>query len=93
MCVVQCIYPMEFESLQMDLRRLQSETDDLKRADHVYFAIPYDQVEKFASKLHNLCDALKYITVRSYARLLTKLKQEPRNRTINGKNYGNCCRC
>ena len=56
---------MEFEHLRLDMRRLQSEVDDLgKRIECVYSTTPYDQVKQFASKLHQLCDTLKYVAER-----------------------------
>jgi len=59
------IFSMEFESLRLDMRRLQSEADDLgKRIECVYSTTPYDVVKEFASKLHKLCDTLKYMTER-----------------------------
>jgi len=50
---------MEFERLQADLCRLQSETNDLMK--RIQRASPYDVVNEFATKLHTLCDMLKYM--------------------------------
>jgi len=59
------IYTMEFERLLLDMRRLQNEVDDLvKRIKCVYCTTPYDYVKEFSSKLHTLCDTLKYIAER-----------------------------
>jgi len=56
------ILAIEFEHLRLDMRRLQSEVDDLgKIIECVYSTAPYDQVKQFASKLHILCDTLKYM--------------------------------
>ena len=56
---------MEFESLRMDLRRLQSETDDLvKRIERVSSTTPYVHVKDFASKLHTSCDTFKFMEER-----------------------------
>jgi len=59
------IFTMQFEHLRLNTRRLQSEVDDLgKIIECVYSTIPYDQVKQFASKLHTLCDTLKYMAER-----------------------------
>jgi len=59
------IFTMEFEGLRLDMRRLQSEVDDLgKRIECVYSTTPYDHVKEFASKLYTLCDTLKYMAER-----------------------------
>ena len=56
---------MEFEGLQLNMRCLQNEADDLiKRIECVYSITPYDYVKEFASKLHKLCDTVKYMTER-----------------------------
>ena len=56
---------MEFEGLRLNMRRLQNEADDfIKRIKCVYSTTPYDHVKEFASKLHTLCDTLKYMTER-----------------------------
>ena len=49
----------------MDLRRLQSETDDLvKRIERVSSTTPYVHVKDFASKLHTSCDTFKFMEER-----------------------------
>jgi len=56
---------MEFEGLRLDMRRLQSEVDDLgKIIECVYSTTPYDHVKEFASKWYTLCDTLKYMAER-----------------------------
>ena len=56
---------MEFEGLRLNMMRLQHEADDLiKRIYCVYSTTPYDHVKEFASKLHKLCDILKYMAER-----------------------------
>jgi len=47
------------------MRRLQNEADDLiKWIEWVYSTTLYDHVKEFASKLHTLCDTLKYMAER-----------------------------
>jgi len=47
------------------MRRLQHEADDLiKRIECVYSTTFYDYVKKICSKLHTLCDTLKYMAKR-----------------------------
>ena len=59
------IFTMEFEGLRLNMRCLQNEADDLiKRIECVYSTTPYDHVKEFASKLHKLCDTVKYMAER-----------------------------
>ena len=59
------IFTMEFEGLRLNMRRLQSEVNDLgKRIECVCSTTPYDHVKEFASKLYALCDTLKYMAER-----------------------------
>ena len=51
------IYNMEFDPLQADLCRLQSETNDLVK--RIQRDTSYDVVNEFATKLHTLCEMLK----------------------------------
>jgi len=59
------ILTMEFEYLRFNLRNLQNEVDDLvTEIVCVCPTTPYDHVKQFASKLHKLCDILKYMAER-----------------------------
>ena len=56
------IFTMEFEYLRLNMRSLQNEVDDLvTKIECVCSTTPYDHVKQFASKLHKLCDILKYM--------------------------------
>jgi len=58
-------FTMEFKYLRLNLRSLQNEVDDLvTEIECVCSTTPYDHVQQFASKLHKLCDILKYMAER-----------------------------